>query len=92
MPLLTSRARSVVGQAVLETELESLLTEHGYSHTHLMEAVTRAKERGDQLECIDVLLSSTSFSAFVELMLDFKFGLYAEREISPGSVLEGEFS
>ena len=48
-----------------------------------------AKERGDQLECIDVLLAATSFSAFVELMLDYKFGLYAEREISPGSVLEG---
>ena len=76
-------------QAVLEAELESLLREHGSSASHLMEVVGRAKERGDQLECIDVLLSSTSFSAFVELMLDYKFGLYAEREISPQSVFEG---
>ena len=76
-------------QGVLEAELESLLREHGSSASHLMEVVGRAKERGDQLECIDVLLSSTSFPAFVELMLDYKFGLYAEREISPQSVFEG---
>ena len=74
-------------QAVLEGALESLLREHGSSASHLMEVVGRAKERGDQLECIDVLLSSTSFPAFVELMLDYKFGLYAEREISPQSVI-----
>ena len=42
--------------------------------------VTRARERGDSLQCIDVLLASSDFHAFVELMLDYKFALAEEAD------------
>lgn len=74
-------------EAVLEHSLEAFLREHGATVTQLVQAATRAKERGDQLRCIDVLLASSDYPAFLELMLDHKFNLYAEREITPDSVL-----
>ena len=74
-------------EATLESALEGFLAEHNASVADLVQLVTRYKQRGDSLECIDVLLASTDFAAFLELMLDYKFALVAEREVTPGSVL-----
>ena len=72
---------------MLEHSLQTFLSQHGASVGQLVQAATRAKERGDQLRCIEVLLASSEYPAFLELMLDHKFNLYAEREITPDSVM-----
>lgn len=74
-------------EAVLDAALESFLAEHHCSVRSLLDVVARAKARGDRLDCIDVLLAASDFPTFLELMLDHKFGLYAEREITPASVM-----
>eukprot|EP00966_Prymnesium_polylepis_P308179 7121525-Prymnesium_polylepis.2 len=74
-------------EATLELALEGFLAEHSASVADLVQLVTRSKEHGDSLQCIDTLLASTEFDSFLELMLDYKFGLVAEREVTPGSVL-----
>ena len=48
----------------------------------------RGKTRGDQLNCIDVLLAVSAFPAFLELMLDYKFDYYAgEYQATPDSIV-----
>lgn len=75
-------------EGVLEAALESFLRENQSSVLKLLELVGRARERGDPLRCIDVLLASTEFPAFLEMMLDYKFAMYAgEHAETPASVV-----
>lgn len=75
-------------EAVLEVALEAFLSASGSSVAELVLVVSRAKERGDPLRCIDLLLASSEYSAFLELMMDYKFSMYIEgREVTPDSVV-----
>ena len=75
-------------EAVLEVALEGFLSANGSSVADLVQVVSQAKERGDALRCIDLLLASSEYAAFLELMMDYKFSMYVEgREITPDSIL-----
>lgn len=75
-------------EAVLEGALETFLADHRLTVATLLECVRRAHERSEPLRCVDMLLASAEYGAFVELMLDYKFDMHAAgREITPDSVL-----
>ena len=75
-------------ESVLEEALEAFLRGSGASVAELVRVVARAKDRGDPLRCIDVLLASSEYAAFLELMMDYKFSMYiAGREVTPDSVV-----
>ena len=75
-------------ESVLEGALHSFLADHRLTVAALVECVRRAHERSEPLRCVDVLLASAEYGAFVELMLDYKFDMHAAgREITPDSVL-----
>ena len=72
-------------EKVLEDALEAYLLEHGSSVPALVECVKRSKERCDALRCIDLLLASSEYPAFVELMLDYKFDLMSDMLATNGT-------
>ena len=49
-------------EQVLETALEAFLRASGSSVTELVQVVARAKDRGDPLRCIDVLLAASEYA------------------------------
>jgi hypothetical protein len=58
-------------ERLLEASLEAFLTEHGSSVTALVACVRRAQERGEPLASVELLLATTDYEAFLELMLDY---------------------
>jgi len=73
-------------EALLETSLEAFLVEHGATVAQLVECVRGAQSRSEPLACVDLLLATSDYAAFLELMLDYKFDLIAEREETPDSI------
>ena len=68
----------------VEAALEAFLKEQSSPVGALVGCVKRAQERGEPLACIDHLLATSDYPAFLELMLDYKFDMYAMEEITPG--------
>ena len=64
-------------EKLVEAALEAFLKEQSSSVGALVGCVKRAQERGEPLACIDHLLATSDYPAFLELMLDYKFDMHA---------------